>query len=95
MLVNHAADERRRRAVTRPLLFSTQMAFFLLSIHNEPADTGVMVEGDTSRKPGPSLRGILGFEGVGRTSEEISSPGSTSICPTIFVLDAVYRYLLS
>ena len=62
-------------------MFSTQIAFFLLSTHKEPAVTGVITEGGANRSPGPSLRGRFGFNGVGSTSEEISSPGSTNIVP--------------
>ena len=41
---------------TRPLLFSTHIAFFFRSTQREPAIVEVMVEGGTWRRPGPSLR---------------------------------------
>ena len=61
------------------------MAFFLLSIHNDPAIVGVMVEGGTCRSPGPNLRGTEGLEGIGRMSEESSSPGRTNVCVAILL----------
>lgn len=67
-----------RRMLTRPPLFSTQIAFLRLSMYSEPAMVGVMVEGGICRRPGPSFRGMEGFGDVGRRSEGISSPGNTS-----------------
>lgn len=69
----------RHRCHTLPLLFSTQMAFFLLSTRSGPASTGVMVEGGTWRRPGPSLRAADGLDGTGKTSEGSLSPGRTSV----------------
>lgn len=54
------------------------MAFFLWSMHSEPARVVVMVEGGVCRRPGPSLRGMEGMEGIGRTSDEMVSPGRTT-----------------
>ena len=42
-----------------------------------------MVEGGVCWRPGPSLRAIDEFEGIGRISGEMISPGSTSICVAI------------
>ena len=69
----------RKSHCTLPLLFSTHIAFFFWSMRNGPATTDVMVEGGRCRKPGPSLSGIEGLEGIGRTSEEIVSPGRTRV----------------
>ncbi len=64
---------------TLPLLFSTQIAFFLWSMHSWPARTEVMVDGGVWRRPGPSFSGRDGLEGTGRMSGEMISPGSTSV----------------
>lgn len=68
---------------TLPLLFSTQIAFFFWSMHSEPARTEVMVDGGVWRRPGPSLSGRDGLEGMGRTEGEMTSPGITIICVAI------------
>jgi hypothetical protein len=70
-------------SLTLPLLLSTHIAFFFWSIHRGPATVAVMVEGGTCRRPGPSLRGRLGLDGIGRTSGQIVSPGRTSFCEAI------------
>ena len=77
--------ERRweRTVFTLPLLFSTQMAFFLASMHSGPASTEVMCEGGVWRSPGPSLSRRLGLDGMGRRSGEMISPGSTMVCVAI------------
>ena len=49
-------------------------------MHSEPASTEVMVDGGVWRRPGPSLSARDGFEGIGRTSGEMASPGSMSVC---------------
>lgn len=64
---------------TRPLLFSTHIPFFLWSMQRVPAIVGVIVAGGVCRRPGPSLRGIEGLDGVGKSSAEMSSPGKTSV----------------
>ncbi len=71
------------KAITLPLLFSTQIAFFFRSIQRGPARTAVMVAGGVWRSPGPSLRGRDGLDGMGRMSGEMTSPGSTSVCVAI------------
>lgn len=68
---------------TLPLLFSTHIAFFLWSMHSEPARTEVIVDGGVWRRPGPSLSAWDGLEGIGSVSEEMTSPGNTSICVAI------------
>ncbi len=68
-----------RWGFTLPLLFSTQIAFFFWSIHSEPAMTEVIVDGGVWRRPGPNFSGRDGLEGIGRTSEEIVSPGRTTV----------------
>ena len=42
-----------------------------------------MVDGGVWRRPGPSLSGRDGLDGMGRTSEGMSSPGSTKVCVAI------------
>ena len=49
--------------LTRPPLNSTHIEFFLVSVHNCPATTGVMVFGGMCLRPGPSLIGRVGCEG--------------------------------
>ena len=44
-----------------------------------PARVGVIVDGGTCRKPGPSLSGAEGFDGTGSVPGEITSPGSTRV----------------
>ena len=73
------------RRITLPLLCSTQIAFFLLSIPNEPARVDVTVAGGVWRRPGPSLSACLGFEGIGRMEEGRTSPGSTTAGAVISV----------
>ena len=68
---------------TRPVLFSTQTAFFLWSTKREPATIGVMDEGGTCRRPGPSFRGPDGVVCMGRMLGDISSPGRTRVCAAI------------
>ena len=65
---------------TLPLLFSTQIAFFLWSMHSGPARTEVTVDGGEWWRPGPSLSGRDGLEGIGRMSGEMTSPGRTIGC---------------
>lgn len=64
---------------TRPLLLSTHIAFFLWSIQSVPAIVGVIVAGGVWRRPGPSLSGTEGLDGVGRSSADIPSPGKTNV----------------
>ena len=64
---------------TRPLLFSTQMAFFLWSMRKGPARVVVIVDGGVCRNPGPSFRGTEGLDGTGRMSEGMVSPGRTIV----------------
>ena len=52
-------------------------------MHSVPASTEVMVDGGVWRRPGPSLSARDGLDGIGRTSEEMASPGSTSVCVAI------------
>ena len=70
---------------TLPLLFSTHIAFFLWSMLRAPASVGVIVDGGTCRRPGPSLSGTEVFDGTGSTSAEIVSPGSTRVTIVIGV----------
>lgn len=42
-----------------------------------------MVDGGVWRRPGPNLSARDGFEGIGRMSEGMTSPGSTSVCAAI------------
>lgn len=73
---------------TLPVLFSTQIAFFLGSIQTGPARTALKVEGGVWRRPGPSLRDFDALEGIGRSSVGIISPGMTNaagiVSPTFF-----------
>lgn len=69
----------RKGAITLPLLFSTHIAFFFWSMQREPARVGVIVEGRIYRKPGPSLSGRGGLEGIGKTSGDTTSPGRTMV----------------
>ena len=55
-------------------------------MHSEPATVGVIIPGGTWRNPGPSLSVEEGFDGVGSTSEEISSPGKTNV--SVAIIDA-------
>lgn len=71
-------------AITRPPFFSTHIAFFFWSIQRVPAMTEVIVEGGTWRRPGPSLSGRDGLEGMGKTSAEMVSPGSTTVWAAIW-----------
>ena len=64
---------------TRPPLFSTHIAFFLCSMHKDPAIVGLIVEGGTCRKPGPNFKEVKGLAGIGRRSGEMFSPGKTPI----------------
>lgn len=64
-ILHCASDELRStlahgedKVITRPVLFSTQMAFFLWSTKREPATIGVMDDGGTWRSPGPSFKGL-------------------------------------
>ena len=59
----------------RPPFFSIHAAFFLGSTHREPAMSETIVDGGTRRRPGPSLSGIAGLEGYGRSSGGTISPG--------------------
>lgn len=72
---------RRCWSSTLPLVFSIQAAFFFRSTKREPARTAVIDEGGTRRKPGPILRGELGE--VGKSSEEMISPGRTTVPPAM------------
>ena len=65
--------------LTRPLLFSTHIVFFFWSTQRSPATTEVTVDGGTWRRPGPNLSGKDGWEGIGRISGEMVSPGRTSV----------------
>ena len=56
------------RISTLPVLFSTDIAFLLASMHRAPASTVVIVDGGVYRSPGPSLRGRDELEGIGRCS---------------------------
>ena len=47
---------------------------------------GVIVDGGMCRRPGPNFRGIEGFVEVGRSSEEISSPGKTTFVAMKYLL---------
>lgn len=67
------------KALTRPLLCSTQMAFFFWSTQSSPARTGVIVDGGTWRRPGPSFSVDDELIGTGSTSAGSSSPGRTSL----------------
>lgn len=69
---------KKAHSFTLPVLFSTQIAFFLGSIQRGPARTALMVEGGVWRRPGPSLRGFDALEGIGRSSVGIISPGMTN-----------------
>lgn len=42
-----------------------------------------MVDGGVWRRPGPSLSAREGLEGMGRTWEGMTSPGSTRVCEAI------------
>lgn len=46
----------------------------------------VIVEGGTWRRPGPSLSGTLGLEGMGKRSGEIVSPGSMVVAVALACL---------
>ena len=65
------------RSHTRPLLYSTHVAFFLVSVARAPAIVVVMVFGGMCRRPGPNVRGLFGFADVGSADEGILSPGRT------------------
>ena len=52
-------------------------------MHSGPATTEVMVDGGVWRRPGPSLSGSDGLEGMGRTSGGMTSPGNTNVCVAI------------
>jgi hypothetical protein len=71
--------------LTLPLLYSTQAAFFLLSVVNAPAIVAVMVLGGMCRSPGPSVRGLFCFGGFGRACEGITSPGRTIVAVVAIV----------
>lgn len=58
----------RVRDSTLPVLCSTHIAFFLVSMQREPAKTAVMVDGGVCCSPGPSLSGIEELGGIGRHS---------------------------
>ena len=75
---------------TLPLLFSTHIAFFLWSMHSGPARTEVTVDGGVWWRPGPSLSGRDGLEGMGRISGEMTSPGSTIVC-VVAIGRGIYR----
>lgn len=68
---------------TLPLLFSTHIAFFFWSMKREPPMVEEMVEGSTCRRPGPSLSGRDEFEGIGKRSGDITSPGRTIVSVAI------------
>ena len=82
---------------TLPVLFSTQIAFFLGSIQTGPARTALKVEGGVWRRPGPSLRDFDALEGIGRSSVGIISPGMTNaagiVSPTFFSFFLFFSFL--
>lgn len=55
-----------------------------------------MVEGGVCCSPGPSLRGIDGFDGMGRLSGGIDSPGSTNVAvvAVVTVVVVILGYLV-
>jgi hypothetical protein len=63
--------------LTLPVDVSIRMAFFCGSTTSWPASVGTTLPGGTWRRPGPSLRGFLGCEGMSLGS--IESPGRTKI----------------
>ena len=68
-----------RADLTLPLLFSTQIVFFLRSTQSGPARVDVIVDGGTWRRPGPSFRIAEELGDTGSRSGDISSPGKTSV----------------
>jgi hypothetical protein len=79
------AGTKQKNELTLPLLYSTQAAFFLLSVVNAPAIVAVMVLGGMCRSPGPSVRGLFCFCGFGRACEGITSPGRTTVAVVAIV----------
>jgi hypothetical protein len=65
-----------KERLTRPPLYSTHTAFFLLSAVTVPAMVALIVDGGRCRRPGPSLRALEADVG----SKELGSvsPGSTT-----------------
>lgn len=68
--------------ITRPLLYSTEAAFFLLSVTRAPAIVAVMVSGGMCRRPGPRVSVFFLPVPVGKALFAISSPGSTMVGDT-------------
>ena len=70
--------------LTLPLLFSTQMAFFLASVLRLPAVVTMIVEGGIWRRPGPSFRGMEVLVGVGSVDGGRVSPGRKTVLKSIW-----------
>ena len=63
---------------TRPLLYSTRAAFFLLSVTRVPATVEVTVLGGMWRRPGPRVSVFFLPVPVGRACAGMISPGRTT-----------------
>lgn len=81
---------------TLPLLYSTEAAFFLVSVTRAPATVERTVLGGTCRRPGPSLSVFLLPVPVpiGSASGGMASPGRTSVVVEVVAMErdeVIYR----
>ena len=75
------------RCSTLPVLYSTEAAFFLLSVTNAPAIVAVTVSGGMCRRPGPIVKVFFLPVPWGKALFAISSPGRTIVADEAMVND--------
>lgn len=75
------------------MLYSTEAAFFLLSVTSAPAIVAVTVSGGVCRKPGPRVSVFFLPVPVGRALFAMSSPGRTIVADAAMVVLAESCFL--
>lgn len=93
MLAGHEQARRNKSFLTLPVLYSTEAAFFLLSVTSAPAIVAVTVSGGVCRKPGPRVSVFFLPVPVGRALFAMSSPGRTIVADAAMVVLAESCFL--
>lgn len=71
-------EGEKSETLTLPLLYSIHAAFFFASVTRAPAIVALIVSGGMCCSPGPRVRALFFFAGVGSEAEDIWSPGRTT-----------------
>jgi hypothetical protein len=86
MLAGQEQSKGSKNRLTLPVLYSTEAAFFLLSVTSAPATVAVTVSGGVCRKPGPSVSVFFLPVPVGRALFAMLSPGRTIVADAAMVV---------